>query len=58
MKSQYEYVHDNKNSKIWTIEQKGKNIKILFGKKNSTMNETLLSFLTEKEAKDNYKKEF
>ena len=51
MKTELEYIHDSKNSKIWTIEQKGKNIKILFGKKNSTQNETLLSFENNNEAK-------
>ena len=56
MKTQLEYIYDSKNSKIWIIEQKAKTIKILFGKKNSSMNEKILNYSTEIEAKEDYKK--
>lgn len=56
MKTELEYVHDSKNSKVWSIELKGKEITILYGKKNSTLNETLLNYSSEKEAKLDYSK--
>ena len=56
MKTELEFYHDSDNSKIWIIEKKSLTITISFGKKNSTMNNTVLKFKTEKEALDEFKK--
>jgi predicted DNA-binding WGR domain protein len=54
MKTNLEYVHDSKNSKVWIIELKNKTITVLFGKKNSTLNEITKSYQNQKEAKEDY----
>ena len=56
MKIELEYVHDSKSSKVWIIELKGKTITTSYGKKNSTLNETVLKYDSEKEARNDYEK--
>jgi predicted DNA-binding WGR domain protein len=56
MKLELEYTHDATNSKVWLIELKSKKIIIKFGKKNATLQEKIITFKSDDDAKKEYDK--
>jgi predicted DNA-binding WGR domain protein len=54
MLEQFEFIHDSKNSKIWSIEKIGKKIYIKFGKKGSKLQEKEFVYKTEIDAQTEY----
>lgn len=56
MKEELEFIHNEQNSKVWSIEKKGKKIYIKFGKKGAKLQEKEYTFKTEEDATDEYKK--
>lgn len=56
MKLNLEYTHDATNSKVWSIELKSKKIIIKFGKKDATLQEKIITFKSDGDAKKEYEK--
>lgn len=56
MKTELEYIHSDKNVKIWIIELKNTNIIVKFGKKNTNLQTKEIIFTNLNEAEYEYKK--